>query len=186
MAKPEHAKTVKINIASLAQSVPHWGNPNLDQQHTLSLIVLGTTQNIRVDFAKRNTYTLGRADQAGAKNPDIDLGAFKARQLGVSRRHAQLELHDTTVYITDLESTNATYLNGAKLPAHQPTLLRDGDVIWLGQLKLYVRFGSQLENKHLSVTWSTRTKGTGNLNRPRPMASTSIANDTLPPEDSKE
>lgn len=179
MTNPKQNKTVKINIASLKQNSPSWGNPTLER-YALGLVVLGTTQTIKVDFSQRSTFTLGRADQSSEHNPDIDLGTFKARELGVSRQHAQLELHGTSVYITDLASTNATYLNGARIPAHQPKLLRDGDVIWLGQLKLYIRFGNQLENRHLSTTWSTRTHNDSPPSR-SPTGS-SENDDTLPAE----
>ena len=50
----------------------------------------------------------------------------------VSRRHFQVR-HDSDVfYISDLGSTNGTYLNGSKLNPNEERILRDGDRVGLG------------------------------------------------------
>ncbi len=51
----------------------------------------------------------------------------------VSRHHAQLRYRARRFWLTDLGSTNGTYINGEQV-AEQP--LRDGDVISLGGLEL--------------------------------------------------
>ncbi|MBX6314286.1 MAG: GGDEF domain-containing protein [Isosphaeraceae bacterium] len=51
----------------------------------------------------------------------------------VSRRHAALRSDgDGRVWLTDLGSTNGTFVNGRRLVPHQPVLLRDGDRLRFG------------------------------------------------------
>jgi hypothetical protein len=51
-----------------------------------------------------------------------------------SGRHARLYDRDGNVYIEDLNSTNGTYVNGARVSAQQ--LLRPGDTIRIGDTEL--------------------------------------------------
>jgi uncharacterized protein (TIGR03066 family) len=55
----------------------------------------------------------------------------------VSRYHAMIDLTDDGVFVTDLQSTNGTYLNGRKLD--ERTLLQPADEIRLGQQGPIVR-----------------------------------------------
>ena len=158
MVPPEQPKTVKLDVDAIVISQPRWGDAYLDGRRRLTLEVLGTTHNIVADFQHRDAIIIGRIDRVTGLAPDIDLTAYGAEELGVSRQHARLELGLHIVYITDLGSTNATYLNGHRLEAYQPRILRDGDVIWLGRLKLHVSFGNQLEDRHLSAVWSSRRR----------------------------
>src|SRR5579871_4869394 len=52
----------------------------------------------------------------------------------VSRLHARLELDHEQIAITDLNSTNGTFVNGERLPSGQSRKLRAGDKINLGQI----------------------------------------------------
>ncbi len=51
----------------------------------------------------------------------------------LSKVHAQITFEEGRFYITDMESTNGTYLNGNKLGTH-PVRLRDNDKITFGDL----------------------------------------------------
>jgi hypothetical protein len=86
---------------------------------------------------------LGRASQSTPV--EVDLTEVGASDLGVSRTHALLQYDNGNegIYITDLSSTNGTFVNGVRLPANARTRLRDGDELQLGHLKhlkLGVRF----------------------------------------------
>jgi pSer/pThr/pTyr-binding forkhead associated (FHA) protein len=96
---------------------------------------------IRVDL--EHDRTLGRADMDFM--PDIDLEDFDAFERGVSRQHAVLRRQKDTVVLIDLNSANSTFLNGQRLVADQPRILRDGDEIRLGQLVLRVAFEDGFE-----------------------------------------
>ncbi len=71
---------------------------------------------------------------------DVDLSLFQAASKGVSRRHLQITVKDSLVYVTDLEATNGTRLNGRFIDSNNERLLRDGDELQLGHLRLRVRF----------------------------------------------
>ena len=72
--------------------------------------------------------------------PLVDLQRLQADVYGVSRKHAVLELDEGRVTLTDMRSTNGTRLNGAVLFPLQRRILRNGDEINLGNLKLRVTF----------------------------------------------
>jgi hypothetical protein len=84
-----------------------------------------------------------RLGRSSVSSPvEVDLTEVGASDLGVSRTHALLQYDDGNegIYITDLSSTNGTFVNGIRLPANARTRLRDGDELQLGHLKLGVRF----------------------------------------------
>jgi hypothetical protein len=56
----------------------------------------------------------------------------------VSRKHAQLRYRQRRFWLTDLGSTNGTFVNGERIAERA---LRDGDVISLGGLELVFREG---------------------------------------------
>ena len=81
---------------------------------------------------------LGRGDLPGV----VDLTSYNAVQHGVSRRHCVLQPEDDHLTVTDLDSTNGTYLNDQRLVSHQPYLLTTGDRLILGTLHLVLSFGA--------------------------------------------
>jgi uncharacterized membrane protein len=60
---------------------------------------------------------------------------------GVSSRHARLEMASGTLCITDLGSTNGTFINGTKIPPQTLKTLRVGDRIRFGSLEYTLRAG---------------------------------------------
>lgn len=72
----------------------------------------------------------------------IDLTRFDARKAGVSRQHVYI-MRDKfgQVFIGDMKSSNGTYLNGTQLVPHRLYSLNSGDILRLGKLTIYVRFG---------------------------------------------
>ena len=71
---------------------------------------------------------------------DFDLTPFKALEKGVSRVHARITRDNELTHVIDLSSTNGTYLNGFRLIANQARILRSGDELILGRLKVVVKF----------------------------------------------
>lgn len=51
----------------------------------------------------------------------------------ISRKHAHIEIISNAVYIKDLGSTNATYVNNNPLKPNEQKRLRRGDVIKIGK-----------------------------------------------------
>jgi pSer/pThr/pTyr-binding forkhead associated (FHA) protein len=81
---------------------------------------------------------LGRAGGETPTDPLINLADYDAEKKGVSRRHAMLIREDERLLITDLGSTNHTYLNGQQLQENDRLVLRDGDEIRLGKLSIKI------------------------------------------------
>ena len=69
---------------------------------------------------------IGRGTEADIRLPDT----------GVSRKHADVQLHGTTVVVEDLGSTNGTLVNGRRVGRQD---LADGDVIRIGHSVLVYR-----------------------------------------------
>jgi hypothetical protein len=82
----------------------------------------------------------GRGDPNAGTLPDIDLTPYEGYRLGVSRRHATLHLEDQRLILSDLGSSNGTFLNSMRLTPHRPYQLRSGDELRLGQLNMRLRF----------------------------------------------
>lgn len=91
--------------------------------------------------------SIGRRDPATGTQPDVDLSAYSGYRLGVSRKHAIIRLTNEQLEILDLGSSNGTSVNGARLVAHQPHPLRDGDEIMLGKMMIRVLFQARNRRK---------------------------------------
>lgn len=57
----------------------------------------------------------------------------------VSRLHARFDKEDGMVTVTDLDSTNGTFVNGRRLKANETSFLRSGDELRLGILDFCMR-----------------------------------------------
>lgn len=90
--------------------------------------------------AVRQNMMIGRRDPAHGISPDVDLEPFKGYQLGVSRRHAIIFIHQNQLYIRSLNTTNGTCVNGGWLAPGQDCPLTDGDELIFGGLELRVIF----------------------------------------------
>lgn len=105
-------------------TIPDSGQWLDEGQYTACLVVIrgaGTGNKILLN---RDLQVIGRAD-------DADVRLAKA---GVSRRHAQVErLADQQFRLTDLGSTNGTFVNAARVTE---ALLKDQDVIAIGETRL--------------------------------------------------
>ena len=58
----------------------------------------------------------------------------------ISRQHFQIRCQDDVFYITDLDSTNGTFLNGERLTSQQERRLRDQDLIGMAGDQVLFRF----------------------------------------------
>ncbi len=89
----------------------------------------------------RESLVIGRLSPVpGDPKPDIRLNKFSADELGVSRQHLKITLQGGETYVADLGSSNGTFLNGRRLRPNQNYVLRSGDELRLGHLRLWVRF----------------------------------------------
>ncbi|GAB4325423.1 MAG: hypothetical protein Kow00117_13160 [Phototrophicales bacterium] len=106
--------------------------PLIQGDVTLRLEVQGATTPMLVTIG--DDVVIGRRDPTMTMIPDLDLTPYGAYQMGISRRHAILRVHNQRLELIDLGSRNGSYLNGRRLVAHQPVQLANGDEVRLGKI----------------------------------------------------
>jgi hypothetical protein len=97
----------------------------------------------RLELPAASILVVGRSSNvAGDPQPDVNLNAFNAEALGVSRQHIKIvRAHDLT-YLSDMNSRNGTFLNTQPLTPGTQRIVRDRDELRLGHLKIMVRFST--------------------------------------------
>jgi hypothetical protein len=111
----------------------------LGSQVTLSITIQGSGRPYIFEADLIEELVIGRFDPDSGMSPDIDLHAHNAYENGVSRQHAAIVWRNGALNLIDKGTPNGTFLNGQRLTAHQPHLLRDQDTIRVGRLVLEVR-----------------------------------------------
>ncbi|MBC7870028.1 MAG: FHA domain-containing protein [Chitinophagaceae bacterium] len=135
--KPDTA-ILPANKRKLANQKPSPDTVTLGEQRELILVIRGMVE--RLMLPKDASVVLGRTDLNARFHPDIDLTPYGALDRGVSRGHARLHIDDDKLFVTDLGSTNGTFLAGKRLQPDEPTILRKGDELLLGRLAIQVLF----------------------------------------------
>ena len=79
------------------------------------------------DTASSVKVTIGRSDPDANFRPSLDLTQDGNVVAFVSRCHAIITWNNHCPYVTDLQSTFGTRLNGELLVAHQAVALKPGD-----------------------------------------------------------
>src|SRR5579859_461327 len=126
------ALQVDPNLLRLRRS--HSESGPLQPERAVSLLIRGIIE--RFIFEEGTEIILGRTDLLASTPGHFDLTRYGAHDRGVSRTHALLRFTGDTITITDLNSSNGTFVNTQKLPPHKPYTLRDGDEIMLGSLSM--------------------------------------------------
>jgi serine phosphatase RsbU (regulator of sigma subunit)/pSer/pThr/pTyr-binding forkhead associated (FHA) protein len=81
-------------------------------------------------------FALGKHCAVVGRQPDTDI---YLDSLAVSRRHAQILLQEGAFFVEDLESSNGTFVNSARLTAHERTRLTEHDVLQIGPYVMALR-----------------------------------------------
>lgn len=89
-------------------------------------------------LTSRNEFTMGRVSEGQPIMPDIDFSPYQAYAAGVSRLHAVIKRSGNSVIFMDIGSANGTFLNGTRLKANMEQLLKHGDIISLGKLRIQI------------------------------------------------
>src|SRR5260370_1911757 len=95
-------------------------------------------------------FTIIISEKGGAERREtfdrneINVGRVQGNDLmlpkgNVSKHHARLLYRDGRFIVTDLKSTNGTYVNGRKIS--QATIVREGGKIYIGDVLLPLRTG---------------------------------------------
>jgi hypothetical protein len=120
------------------EHIVRWGTATIGADGRIKLHVVGMPAPVEVQL--KPAIILGRADKDNASEMNVDLTLFGAAEQGVSRQHAVLELINKTVMLTDLGSTNGTFLNDQRVMPQQRRVVRDNDEIRLGKLIMHIYF----------------------------------------------
>jgi hypothetical protein len=81
---------------------------------------------------------IGRRDPKQSHYPELDL-AEHDRGIA-SRHHATIQRSDNAYTLTDLGSTNGTYVNGNRIASFAPQPLSPGDMIKIGEVEIEFRW----------------------------------------------
>ena len=104
----------------------------------LRLMIPESGRDVEVPLTE--VVNIGRLDPMIDSFPGVDLTSDGGQEKGVSRRHATISRRGREVFIEDLGSMNGTFLNGKKLIPHLPEVLKSGDELQLGWLRVRVSF----------------------------------------------
>ena len=126
--------------ADYEEGTPKWGSARFNGRTDLIIDVLETKERFIFDYDHITQIIIGRKDHVESTFPLVDLSDAGGQQKGVSRRHAKIIRQDESLHIVDNGSSNGTYLNGHKLVAEQPRIIRDGDDIRLGHLIIRITY----------------------------------------------
>jgi hypothetical protein len=136
-------------------------NPLLHDETMASAAQSGVASAGGPDGVSRVSIVAGAPRQTHALQPGRPLLIGRKSRHGisltnhrVSREHARLVLVGGAVQLTDLGSTNGTFVNEDKrrLSPHAPELLRPGQVFWIGpDVKLTVDAPQELASPNRQV-----------------------------------
>nr|MBN1228292.1 FHA domain-containing protein [Anaerolineae bacterium] len=103
------------------------------------ILHLGHTGQLEFQLADGEEITFGRGQSQAIPNL-VNLGDEIGWEAGMSRLHATIQRTGNMLFVTDLGSTNGTYVNHRQIPRDIPNLLHDGDILRLGLLDMRVRY----------------------------------------------
>jgi hypothetical protein len=132
-------KTIALEDTDYEEGVPKWGTARFTRMNLL-LSVQDAEKTFTFDADEIDELVIGRRDPDTGEAPPVDLTDVGGLDKGVSRKHASIIRNDRSLHLVDKGSPNGTFLNGQKLVANQPRVLRDGDDIRLGHLVVRVKF----------------------------------------------
>jgi len=136
----QYQSTRSLGDTDFEEGVPKWGSARFNGTMHLVLNVLDSGETYRFDANQVTEIIIGRGSSETGELPGVDLTTSDGINKGVSRRHATVVRRDGALHIVDNNSANGTYLNGQRLVAGQPRILRDGDDVRLGHLVVRVTF----------------------------------------------
>ena len=131
-------QTTKLDSTVMAryERTRRIGEATLTEQKSITLEI--GTEKLVLPIA--DSLILGRATPLEGDQPDIDLEPYQAHIFGISRLHLKITRSHDLIYVTDLRSLNGTRLNGMRLMPYQERILRSGDELIIGRLKVCVSF----------------------------------------------
>lgn len=132
---PTTTKRLERMPTLLASNMEH--TPYLDASTMVVFQIMPSGQCLVSDLS--SPAILGRGPTL--ENEEVtDLSPFSARTHGVSRQHCHLTRQGNRLIVTDLGSTNGTFVNNIRLIPNHVYTLSDNDMLVLGTLHILVCF----------------------------------------------
>jgi hypothetical protein len=129
--------TASIHRPPLALPLDRQGTTLLEDDVYAILQVLPS--GVCLSLKLEGPVVLGRSTALGPEE-FLDLAGFNAFQHGVSRRHCMLQRRNKQLVVTDLGSSNSTYLNSQRILPYRDHVVAHGDKLILGTLHLTIFF----------------------------------------------
>ena len=130
----EFSEAIPVNIESLRKE--HVGDEESDQNTQMYQPLKDTSPMGRIETVSKLVVTKGQdcGKEYSLGNYQTIIGRRETNDIvlndvSVSRRHAQLEHNNNRFVLTDLNSTNGTFINGHRITKQ---LLEPGDIITFG------------------------------------------------------
>ncbi|MDX9992140.1 MAG: FHA domain-containing protein [Anaerolineales bacterium] len=103
------------------------------------VVIVSQESGQEIAVVQEDKFVLGRSAE-GIEETVVDLSAFGAYGLGVSRLHVLVQKTKKGYEISDMDSTNGSWLNDEELVPNKFYSIRSGDNIRMGKLYLIVLF----------------------------------------------
>ena len=92
----------------------------------------------------KGEFVIGRKAEE-TSSTFLDLSELDGYNMGISRRHVMICRADNGYEVTDLSSTNGTWMNDERLVPNKPYRLKNGAQLRVGRLRLLVTYRSASE-----------------------------------------
>ena len=115
------------------ETVARQGDRHADVARTYSLVGVsgpGLGETYRIPFSAPHRFYVGKSERCDARIADQQ----------ISRRHLALDVRDGALHVTDLDSTNGTFVNGLRVVE---AVLQGGETIRVGATLLWVEATDQ-------------------------------------------
>lgn len=122
-----------LATASAPASAPAAVPPAAAPAAAPRLVLVTDGQELRLPTGKTEII-VGREDPVSQIFPEIDLTQHGGESGGVSRQHARISQQNGQWTIVDLDSTNYTRVDGARIEPNTPTPIQDGTQIHFGRV----------------------------------------------------
>lgn len=119
--------------------------PNDSDSGDKTTVIMGDPETLKKELAKAkeqaaclivirghpqgHRYFLTQAEMTIGRDPATEIAPADQ---GISRRHARINQSGTQVTLTDLGSSNGTFVNDKRIPANTPVVLQKEDMIKMG------------------------------------------------------
>ena len=97
--------------------------------------------DVSVSYHVDRPMRVGRASPHDIERPDIDLNPYESIKT-VSRNHATLNITNGAVMLTDVGSSNGTFVDGKRLKPNIPAKIKSGTMVRFGALIVQIMQGT--------------------------------------------